>query len=101
MEAYKTFISNLAHTKDGQGQCESVLGNSTSLNNFAAFFKNNLIDMQVVSAFLLSDYTTNNTFDSKELEAFKKGLGSAMMFFSNCLVEVNKKENKSIDLNAK
>ncbi len=101
MESYKKFITNLAHTKDGRGQCESVLGNTVSLNSFAVFFKNNVIDMQVVAAYLLANYTANKTFDHKELEAFKQGLGGAMSFFSDCLVEVNKKERDSLDLSAK
>lgn len=83
----RKYIRN-GRKKKGRPPCEAILGDTHKLGKFAHFWGESGDDLMLVAAVKLHEYEMQETFDKKDIEAFKKGLASIGVFFAACAVEI-------------
>jgi hypothetical protein len=76
--------------KKGKPPCEATLGDTHKLGQFSQFWADNGEDLMIVAAAKLHDFTSEESYNKEELEAFKKGLAAIGTFFPDCALEIEK-----------
>lgn len=72
---------------------EKKLGSSAKVHAFAQFYQQNAEEIAVVAAGALYEYTsdTQHVVDTKDVIAFKEGLGVICSLFEQCFKEIELK----------
>lgn len=89
IEELRKYISN--RSRQGS-KCTKVLGSTSKVYSFADFWEMHGDDLEIITAKILHDWTSEEVFNHEELKAFKQGLAKMSTFFIDCA-----KEAKSID----
>ncbi len=77
-------------------ECQKVLGSLEELYAIADFWERQAGGVHLIATNELIEYTENETFDNKELIAFKKGLARLPLFFQECWEERQKIEQSKL-----
>lgn len=80
--------------KKGVGPCESLLGNTQSLGNFAKFWETEGDQIQVFVSSKLAEYAAYRSFTPEEFAAYREGLVELGQFAMWCSGEVRGKKIK-------
>lgn len=78
----------LKRGRRAEGACADVLGNTTLVNKFAQFWKEQGDDLMLVSAVKLHEYELSTDYTKEEMQAYKKGLADLALFFNQCWLEI-------------
>lgn len=101
----KTLLENrdLAQEREKAGQtvysCEEILGSMEPVKDFAAFYSQHKVDLDIIEASLLLDFCRGE-FTKEEKLAYEKGLAHFLRFFEmsdneiDLYVRAAEKENK-------
>lgn len=84
IENYREYIKK---PKLERTACEQVLGTNAIVDAFAQFYEKRAMDLNVVGAYLLHKYISENKVNSEQFEAYKLALGEFGSFFIDCNVE--------------
>lgn len=68
---------------------QEVLGSITLAQDFAKFYFDHKIDLELVEAFYLNDFCSTQEFAPSDLKHFRAGIGIAVNFFKNCSLDVD------------
>lgn len=72
---------------EGVMPCAAIIGSNSSVQNFAAFWRNNSMPMGVLAAKKLLDFVRDQDFTKEELATFKLGLAMFPEFMKECCQE--------------
>jgi len=95
MNEIQTIMQNkeVARIREEAGQTiystEEILGSMTPVKEFAKFYHNHRVDLDVVEACLLLDYCRTE-FTSDEKRAYEKGLSDFLAFFEKSADEMER-----------
>lgn len=91
IESYREYIKK---PKVDRTACEQVVGTNAAVDAFAQFYDRQAMNINIVGAYLVHEYISNNKVNSEQFEAYKKAIGEFGSFFVDCSIE---KQRRKID----
>jgi hypothetical protein len=92
-QAFRKLLQNQKDNKSGLF-CEKILGDSTKVNRFAQFWRDNKEDLAVIGVNELFEFSSTQAYSRSEIDFYRIGLKSIGQFFEKCYLEVEAKREQ-------